>query len=161
VLRRAQDLGLSTSLDTNDDPSGRWNLAAGALEHVDVLLPNDREALALAARSGGASREDPVAAAKVLAAQGPMVVVKLGAEGAAQVGPDGSVLRASAPATEVADTTGAGDTLVAGYLDGRLRGLSDGECLRRGVLAAALSTTASGGTAGQPTADRLAEGNLP
>jgi ribokinase len=161
VLRTAQDLGLSTSLDTNDDPSGRWELVMGALEHVDVLLPNDREALALAARFGGASRDDPVAAAEVLAAQGPTVVVKLGAEGAAQVGPEGSVLRAPAPATEAADTTGAGDTLVAGYLDGRLRGLADEQCLRRGVLAAALSTTAPGGTAGQPTADRLAEGELP
>lgn len=160
VLRRAHELGLGTSLDTNDDPSGRWDLAAGALEHVDVLLPNDREALALAARLGHESG-DPVAAAGALATRGPTVVVKLGAEGAAQVGPDGSVLRATAPATEVTDTTGAGDTLVAGYLDGRLRGLSGERCLRRGVLAAAMSTTAAGGTAGQPNAERLAEGDQP
>jgi ribokinase len=160
VLRRAHERGLSTSLDTNDDPSGRWDLSTDALEHVDLLLPNDREALALAARVGQDSG-DPVAAAGALAAQGPTVVVKLGAEGAAQVGPDGTVLRAPVPPTEVVDTTGAGDTLVAGYLDGRLRGLSDEQCLRRGVLAAALSITASGGTGSQPTADRLAEGDLP
>jgi sugar/nucleoside kinase (ribokinase family) len=85
------------------------------------------------------------------------VVVKLGAEGAVQVDPDGTVIRAPAPHTDVVDTTGAGDTLVAAYLDGRLRGLPGEHCLHRAVLAAALSTTAVGGTAGQPTADRLDE----
>ena len=70
-----------TSLDTNDDPADRWEAVAGVLEHVDVLLPNAREAEALAARSSDESVGDAVAAARVLAAQGPTVVVKLGADG--------------------------------------------------------------------------------
>jgi ribokinase len=160
VLRRAHTLGLTTSLDTNDDPADRWEAVAGVLEHVDVLLPNAREAEALAARSSGAPAGDAVAAARVLAAQGPTVVVKLGAEGAAHVAPDGAVLRAPGLTTDVVDTTGAGDTLVAAYLDGRLRGLSDEQCLRRGVLAGSLSTAAVGGTSGQPTSDELAKVDL-
>jgi ribokinase len=160
VLSRAHTLGLTTSLDTNDDPADRWEAVAGVLGHVDVLLPNAREAGALAARFAGRPADDAVDSAGLLAAQGPTVVVKLGAEGAAQVSSDGVVLRAPGPTTEVVDTTGAGDTLVAAYLDGRLRGLSDEQCLRRGVLAGALSTAATGGTSGQPTSDELAKADL-
>lgn len=160
VLSRAHTLGLTTSLDTNDDPSDRWEAIAGVLGHVDVLLPNAREAGALAAQFAGGTADDAVESAGLLAAQGPAVVVKLGAEGAAQVSSDGVVLRAPGPTTEVVDTTGAGDTLVAAYLDGRLRGLSDEQCLRRGVLAGALSTAATGGTSGQPTSDELAKADL-
>lgn len=160
VLRRAHSLGLTTSLDTNDDPADRWEAVAGVLEHVDILLPNAREAVALAAGSADRSVGDAVEAAGALAARGPTVVVKLGAEGAAQVAPDGAVLRAPGMTADVVDTTGAGDTLVAAYLDGRLRGLPDEQCLRRGVLAGALSTAAVGGTSGQPTADQLTKADL-
>jgi ribokinase len=160
VLRQAHDLGLTTSLDTNDDPSGHWEWVIEALDHVDVLLPNAREARALAARSSEAAPQDHVEAAQALARHGPTVVVKLGAEGALQVSADGTILRAEAPATEVVDATGAGDTLVAAYLDGRLRGLPDDQTLHRAVRAASLSTTAVGGTAGHPTAEQLAEEDL-
>ncbi|NUR05680.1 MAG: ribokinase, partial [Nocardioidaceae bacterium] len=50
------------------------------------------------------------------------------------------------------DTTGAGDTFVAAYLDSRRRGLDPRATLRRACRAGALATSAPGGTAAQPTA---------
>ena len=73
------------------------------VEAFDVLLPNAQEALRLAGRSDG----DVEAAARELAARGPTVVVKLGADGALAVRGDEIVRRrrrrrsvdAPAPAT--------------------------------------------------------------
>jgi ribokinase len=155
VLSDARALGLSTSLDVNYDPAERWDRVAPVLDHVDLLLPNDTEARALASRLEGSTVQDPVEAATALAARGPTVVVKLGADGAVQVDPDGTVRRASAPVTEVVDTTGAGDTFVAAYLDEHLRDGSAERCLSWAVAAGAVSTTAVGGTAGQPSRDQL------
>ncbi|GAA4632145.1 hypothetical protein GCM10023196_064380 [Actinoallomurus vinaceus] len=49
LLAKARAAGASTSLDTNDDPAGAWRLAPGLLAACDLLLPNEDEALALAA----------------------------------------------------------------------------------------------------------------
>jgi sugar/nucleoside kinase (ribokinase family) len=59
MLRTAQATGASTSLDTNWDPEQRWGdeRLAAALAHVNLLLPNEAEALHLAGglgRAGGA-----------------------------------------------------------------------------------------------------------
>ena len=63
----------TTSLDPGWDPHERWELA---WEGFDVLLPNAQEAQRLS------GEDDVEAAARRLAASGPTVVVKLGAEGA-------------------------------------------------------------------------------
>ncbi|MGC1687192.1 MAG: carbohydrate kinase family protein, partial [Candidatus Acidiferrales bacterium] len=49
LFRAAKARGLSTSLDTNDDPEGKWggDLMA-VLPFVDILLPNEREATKIA-----------------------------------------------------------------------------------------------------------------
>ncbi|MGA8245932.1 MAG: carbohydrate kinase family protein, partial [Nocardioides sp.] len=47
VLRAAQEAGLTTSVDTNDDPTGRWSGLDALLPHLDVLLPNRAEVTAL------------------------------------------------------------------------------------------------------------------
>ena len=97
---------------------------------------------------GGA--EDIEAAARALAARGPLAVVKLGPEGAVAVG-DGEVTRAVAPAADAVDTTGAGDSFDAGFLAARLAGESLADALALGRACGALSTRATGGTAAQPT----------
>jgi ribokinase len=158
VLERAHTLGLSTSLDPNFDPAQRWVGVEELLPHLDVFLPNRSETLAIAGRVAGRSFDDDVAAAGLLlASRGPVVVITDGANGALQVGPDGSLLRDEGNPVEALDTTGAGDTFAGGYLDSLLRGLPAAECLRRAVLAGALSTSAIGGTAGQPTLDQLVQ----
>jgi ribokinase len=161
MMALARSRGLTTSLDTNFDPSGRWEGVEALLPHLDLMLPNRTEVLAIArtihAPSAGPDVDDPVAAAALLARRGPLVVVKLGAGGAVAVHPDGRALHRAATPVLPVDTTGAGDTFDAAYLDSLLSGSRVEECLRRATLAGALSTSAVGGTAGQPTRDQLQE----
>jgi ribokinase len=149
VLRAAHEAGLTTSLDTNDDPTGRWAGVDALLAHLDVLLPNRAEATAL----GG--DPDPRRAAVALAARGPLVVVKDGGQGAFAATPDGEVVEAAAHPTQPVDTTGAGDTFDAAFLDAWLDDAPLRVALCRAVAAGTLSVGATGGTAGQPTRDQI------
>src|ERR1700692_769370 len=46
LFRRMKSAGLTTSLDTNDDPDDRWGeILEEILPYVDILLPNEREAM--------------------------------------------------------------------------------------------------------------------
>ena len=74
------------------------------LPFVDVFLPNEHEARGLT------GLEDPVeAAVEFQRRSAGWVVVKLGAEGCAGVGPEGEMVRVPPPKVEALDTTGAGD----------------------------------------------------
>jgi sugar/nucleoside kinase (ribokinase family) len=150
VLGRARERGVTTSLDTNWDPAERWHGVAECLPHLDVLLPNAQEAVALA-RSLGEDPADAVAASVALARRGPLVVVKDGADGGFATRPDGTVVRAAGLVVDVVDTTGAGDSFDAGFLAAWLDGLSLEEAVRWAAVAGSLSTRAAGGTGGQAT----------
>ena len=89
LLEDARSRGLTTSLDTNFDPAERWDGVVDLLPHLDLLLPNRQEALGLAHRLTGAVPVDVETAAASLAAAGPLVVVKDGADGAVSVDPAG------------------------------------------------------------------------
>ena len=154
VLAEARTRGVTTSLDTNDDPARKWSGVGDLLAHLDLLLPNRDEVLALAA-GAGTPASDPEKAAARLAERGPAVVVKDGAAGAFRTDPEGTVLRERGVPVEPVDTTGAGDTFDAAYLDSFLDGRAPQACLRRAARAGAMSTSAVGGTAGQPTHDQL------
>ncbi|MFG3436931.1 carbohydrate kinase family protein [Nonomuraea sp. NPDC047897] len=140
----ARSAGATTSLDTNDDPSGRWQGLDEVLPLTDVLLPNDREALALA------GTDDLERAVRDLAARGTTPVVKCGRDGALTV-EGGTPVRVPAVPARVADTVGAGDSFNAGLLAARLRGLGTRRSLEIAVACGTLSTRAAGGTAAQPT----------
>lgn len=144
LFAAAHEAGATTSVDTNDDPSGTWSGLDAVLPATDVLLVNESEACGLA------GLEDLEAAARALAALGPMPVLKCGVDGGLAYA-DGSVVRAPAVPAEVVDTVGAGDTFNAGFLAARLRGLPLAESLAVAVRCGTLSTRAAGGTAAQPT----------
>ncbi|MCS0498540.1 carbohydrate kinase family protein [Protaetiibacter mangrovi] len=149
VLETLRSRGVTTSLDTNWDPADRWLGVAECLPHVDVLLPNAAEAVALARTLGG-DPADAVEAAELLAAHGPLVVVKDGADGGFAVSPEG-VVRAPGLRVDVVDTTGAGDSFDAGFLAAWLGGMPVAEAVRRAAIAGSLSTRGAGGTGGQAT----------
>lgn len=154
VLARARERGATTSLDTNWDPAERWEGVAECLPHLDALLPNAQEALALA-RALGDDPADAVAAAVALARRGPVVVVKDGADGGFAASPDGSVVRAPGLVLDVVDTTGAGDSFDAGFLAAWLEGRPLADAVRWAAVAGSLSTRGAGGTGGQATRAEL------
>lgn len=183
LFRTARAHGATTSLDTNDDPAGGWDPRgiAALLAVTDILLPNAREACALAAsgdtpaaesesepQSESVSESAPGApepaepadpkpgdverAAARLAARGPLVVVKNGADGA--LAHDGrGLLRAPAVPVRPLDTVGAGDSFDAGFVAATLAGLPLAAALALAAACGALSTRAHGGTTAQPTWD--------
>jgi len=140
LFRLAKQEGLTTSLDTNDDPNGRWeNDVFDAIQFVDVLLPNEQEACRLA------GCEDSIAAAEELSEKVPLLVIKRGEKGVlARKGRES--FEAAAPKIDAVDTIGAGDSFDAGFLHQFIRGAKIEDCLRYGNLAGALSTTRQGGT---------------
>jgi sugar/nucleoside kinase (ribokinase family) len=150
--------GVSTSLDPNYDPHGEWGEGlSDLLPQVDVLFCNEREAAAISGRAGIEAACEWFAERLPASAQ---VVVKLGARGArAAVCGDGAVAETYDAAPEgvgqpVVDTIGAGDSLAAGFLAARLRGLPVEDSLWIGVRNGTASTRAAGGTAGQLTWDQ-------
>lgn len=145
VFQRARTAGATTSLDPGADPDGRWDGGlSGLLPHLDHLLPNDAEARAL---TGLASAEE---AAIRLAAAGPAVLVKCGANGVLAAA-GGEIHRASALPVDAVDTIGAGDSTNAGWLAGILHGWPAGRAARLAAICGSLSVRGAGGTAAQPT----------
>ncbi|HEY9498165.1 MAG TPA: carbohydrate kinase family protein [Terrimesophilobacter sp.] len=149
--------GITTSLDTNWDPSGRWSGLAALLPAVDILFPNLEELRAIASRLGWDGAHDE-GAARAIAARGPRVVVKAGAAGGWSLGPDGERNSAPGLALEVVDTTGAGDSFDAGYLAALSQHITPERLrLRWAAVAGSLSTRGVGGTAAQGTLSELME----
>jgi sugar/nucleoside kinase (ribokinase family) len=148
VFGRARDAGRTTSLDTNDDPAGRWDRErlGPVLKFTDFLLPNAAEAAALS------GEPELVAAAALLAGRGPTVVVKDGANGALACSGT-RFSRAPAVPVDPVDTVGAGDSFDAGFVAATLRGLDLRSALAVAAACGSLSTRAHGGTAAQPTWD--------
>mgnify|MGYP001225731392 CR=1 FL=1 len=140
LFREAKQAGLTTSLDTNDDPENQWAPdLLDVLRYVDVFLPNDREAKKIA------GTDDSAQALNFLAGLSKIVVVKRGSS--ASVCRSGKEQwNAKPPAVEVVDDIGAGDTFDAGFIHAYLRGAKLDDCLAFANLAAAYSVTKPGGT---------------
>lgn len=150
LFRRMKEAGLTTSLDTNDDPDDRWDgVLQQTLPYIDILLPNEREAKKMA------GVEDLNTALEQLSKKVSLLVVKLGANGAIALR-DG--VRYSAPAVPVTvvDPVGAGDSFNAGFLHKFLQGADITTCLTFANLIGAFSTTAAGGTEAFRDRNRLA-----
>jgi sugar/nucleoside kinase (ribokinase family) len=141
LLRELKDAGLTLSLDTNDDPEGKWQSGLQELLGlVDIVMPNDAEACRMTGTG------DVEAASEELARQVPLVAIKCGSKG--------SLVRANGQRwmvpTEIVtpvDTVGAGDNFNSGFLEAFLRGCSPVECAAQGNRVAALSTRRAGGIA--------------
>jgi sugar/nucleoside kinase (ribokinase family) len=140
IFRNAKNAGLTTSLDTNDDPENRWSSEIQLLlKYIDILLPNEREACKLA------QVNDLERAADMLSEKVPVLVVKRGSQGA--------FVRVSEkkfvdfpPVVDMADPIGAGDSFDAGFIHQYIRGAKIEDCLKFANIVGALSVTRPGGT---------------
>jgi ribokinase len=143
LVEAAHRAGATISIDTNYDPAGAFARPHWITE-ADLLLPNEVEARGLAGHA------DVESAAAELAADGALVVVKRGAEGALAVRSD-ERCEVAAPPVEAVDAIGAGDSFDAGMIAALLRGTPLRDALELACACGALSTRAAGGVDGQPT----------
>ena len=144
LFKRARALGLTTSLDTNYDPSKQWSGFDELLAVTDVFLPNEAEARSLT------GAEDVDEAAARLGPKVEVLAIKLGKAGALGISESQKIQVESIP-VKIMDTVGAGDSFDAGFIYGYLNDWPLERSLRLGTVCGALSTRQSGGTAAQPT----------
>lgn len=142
----AHATGCTISLDTNDDPSRRWDSLVTTLEQIDVFLPNDAELQAITGIN------DVALGLETLVKQVPTVAVKCGKRGALATQ---NQFRCAAmpPIVTTVDAVGAGDTFDAGFVYGFLKKWDLQRTLEFACVCGALSTRAAGGTAAQPTCE--------
>jgi sugar/nucleoside kinase (ribokinase family) len=140
LFRQAKEAGLTTSLDTNDDPENEWAQdLLEVLKYVDIFLPNEREAKKIA------QTEDFPRALKLLAGLAKVVVVKRGS-GSAICRKGNEEWSLSPPLVQMVDDIGAGDSFDAGFVHAYLLGAKLEDCLAFANIAAAYSVTKEGGT---------------
>ena len=141
LFARLKASGLTISLDPNDDPAHTWDQSIfKALESVDLLMPNEREACLIA---GSTDLETAIATLRKIV---PLLVIKRGARGASAYSRN-EEWHVPAKCSEFVDAVGAGDSFNAGFLHGWIRHWPIQHSLELGNLSGALSTTMSGGTA--------------
>jgi sugar/nucleoside kinase (ribokinase family) len=144
LFDRAHQFGLTTSLDTNYDPSGQWLGINDLLTRMDLFFPNEREALSI---THTASADE---ALPLLAQKSRYVVMKSGSSGARVASGSENFSIPTLPVTPV-DTIGAGDSFDAGFICAFLNGWGLEKSLRLAVICGSLSTQQRGGTRGQAT----------
>ena len=109
ALRTAHEAGTRTLLN----PAPAQPFPDEAWQHIDILTPNRTEAGILLGLSPDAAQPAEELARLLHDRSGATVVLTLGAEGALICDGDSHVSVAAVPATEVVDTTGAGDAFTA------------------------------------------------
>lgn len=146
----AADRGISVSLDVNYRGAlwTRKEARAALMElvpHVDLVIASEDE-LDLVAEAGRTEAELLTALDAMGCGE---VVVKRGARGAT-LHRAGRAIDAPARSVTVRDVVGAGDAFTAGYLSGRLDGLTDEGCLSRGLTLGAFVVSTLGDWEGLP-----------
>jgi len=145
ILGRAKHLGLTVSLDTNWDPDERWDHDLDrAYPYIDVLLPNEQEAMYL---SGQDTYAEAIARLRKLV---PLLVVKRDIAGAVAWQGEREFAQSVFEANEGGDGIGAGDSFDAGFLAGWLNGLPLASCLSIACECGRGVAGGVGGVAGQP-----------
>ena len=133
VLKRAQELGVTTVLDTAWDGRGRWMEAVGpCLPYTDYCVPSYEEARMLT------GERDPAAMARVFLAAGVKHVgIKLGEKGC-YVRSAHEEHQLPPYQVEAVDATGAGDSFNSGYLCARAGGADPVEAVKNGHRVASI-----------------------
>ncbi len=143
VLKKAKDMGVTTSLDTAWDSRGNWmELLEPCLPYVDYAVPSIEEARMCT------GKQEPSDVADVFMSKGvKTVALKMGDQGCYIKNKD-IELRIPIYKVDAVDAVGAGDAFAAGFLTGVVNGW---DLLRTGKFANAVGAfcvTALGATTG-------------
>ncbi len=110
------------------------------LPHHPVLVKPNKEELEELFSAAISNDEELVFYAKKLIEQGAQnVIVSLGGEGALLVKGNGSYLKQASPKGKAINTVGAGDSLVAGFLDEYARSKNIEKAFKRGIATGSAS----------------------
>jgi sugar/nucleoside kinase (ribokinase family) len=143
ILQHAREHGALTTADClgvrGDDVEA---LLAEVMPHVDVFMPNEDEALAIAGDPDAAS-----AARRLRGLGARCVIVKRGPDGCL-VDDDDGARTLPAHVAPVVDTTGCGDAFCAGVIVARCAGWDIDDAARLGCATGALNMRALGSDAG-------------
>jgi len=146
IMKHSQEHGLTTSLDTQMDRSGKY---AGkidqVLKYVDVLFLDEYEAKAI---TGQDSLSE--ASAKLLISGPDTVAIKLGTKGCF-VSTSNETATIPAFKVKVVDTIGAGDAWDAGFIFGKLNDWDIERSAKFANAVAAFSVMGPGGAANVPS----------
>lgn len=118
-LRRAQEEGKYTVMDTAWDPDGVWlPKVKDAIPHLDLFMPSYEEAAKISGETETAKIAD------VFLAMGARnVIIKIGKDGAYICEQNGNrYILPTYSSVKPVDTTGAGDSFCAGFLCGLAQG---------------------------------------
>jgi len=146
VLKKAQELGITTSLDTAWDSKGNWiKVLEPCLQHLDIFMPSIEEARMITGKN------EPKDIAESLLSYGIKIVsLKMGENGSYTRTRD-SELYLPIYKVDAIDSTGAGDAYAAGFLAGIAKGWSFRDSAHFGNAVGACCVTAIGATAGIKT----------
>lgn len=127
LVAMARRAGVYTVLDSSSAP-----LREALVARPSLVKPNREELAAWVGSAPESPQAILAAAAQMRQAGAEAVAVSLGAAGLVYTGPEGTH-RLVPPPVEVVNPVGSGDSLVAGLVAGRLRGLPLLDSLRLGV----------------------------
>ena len=144
VLQKAKTLGITTSLDTAYDATGKWmETLEPCLPYVDMFMPSIVEAQQLTGLSD--AREIAQFLRRSYGIH--TIAIKMGEDGSYVSTPEREHFATAYPVTAV-DATGAGDAYVAGFLAGTLMGWDLKATAELASATGAACVTAIGTTAG-------------
>ena len=142
LFKMAREVNLTTSLDAQWDPAEQWDLnLQKMMPDINVLLPNQKEALYLSATK---NIDEALNTFDNWGAD--IVAVKMDNQGSLvrQNGKNNTL--AAFLNKEVVDSIGAGDSFNAGFIFKYIQGKDLAECQRFANVTGAINTTAAGGT---------------
>lgn len=150
LFQEAKRRGIKTSFDVTYDQSNEWlpKIKPG-LPYTDIFFASYDEGVSL---SGGLTKPEEMAAFFKNEGVGSFVL-KMGAEGVFATDYTQVIRMPTYTNLQVVDTTGAGDSFVAAYMYGVLRGFSMEECCLLGNMNGSLTVGSIGATTGSGTID--------
>jgi len=141
----AKRAGMMVYADTSFPSEIPWD----AFSYIDYMSPNERELLQIS------GKKEVEKAVKSLFKKGiEVLLVKMGEKGV-KIFEGKNSYEIPAVQTKVVDTTAAGDAFNAGFIYGRLKGLSDEESAKLGVAVSSIVIERKGSSSTMPTLNEV------